>query len=43
LSVEDFIRRRQPLHLCRRDHGAPWFPLLEKALQDELQDHLPNA
>jgi glycerol-3-phosphate dehydrogenase len=36
LSVEDFIRRRQPLYLCRRDHGAPWYPILEKALKDEL-------
>jgi glycerol-3-phosphate dehydrogenase len=36
LSVEDFIRRRQPLHLCRADHGSPWYPLLEKALKDEL-------
>jgi glycerol-3-phosphate dehydrogenase len=36
LSVEDFVKRRQPLHLCRRDHGTPWYPLLEKALKDEL-------
>ena len=36
LTVEDFVRRRQPLHLCRQDHGAPWFPLLEKALRSEL-------
>jgi glycerol-3-phosphate dehydrogenase len=36
LKVEDFIRRRQPLHLCRQDHGAPWVPLLEKALASEL-------
>ena len=36
LTVEDFVRRRQPLHLCRQDHGAPWYPLLEKALKDEL-------
>ncbi|NDG83489.1 MAG: glycerol-3-phosphate dehydrogenase/oxidase [Proteobacteria bacterium] len=36
ISVEDFVRRRQPLHLCRKDHGAPWYPLLEKALRDEL-------
>jgi glycerol-3-phosphate dehydrogenase len=34
--VEDFIRRRQPVHLCRQDHGSPWVPLLEKALADEL-------
>ena len=38
LSVEDFIRRRQPLHLCRQDHGGPWYPLLEKALQSELSN-----
>jgi glycerol-3-phosphate dehydrogenase len=36
MRVEDFIRRRQPLYLCRQDHGAEWFPLLEKALADEL-------
>jgi glycerol-3-phosphate dehydrogenase len=36
LSVEDFVRRRQPLYLCRKDHGAPWYPVLEKALKDEL-------
>jgi glycerol-3-phosphate dehydrogenase len=36
LRVEDFVRRRQPLHLCRQDHGAPWIPLLEKALASEL-------
>jgi len=36
LSVEDFVRRRQPLYLCRRDHGSPWFPQLEKALREEL-------
>jgi glycerol-3-phosphate dehydrogenase len=36
LSVEDFVRRRQPLHLCRKDHGSPWYPLLEKALRDEM-------
>jgi glycerol-3-phosphate dehydrogenase len=35
LSVDDFIRRRQPLFLCRKDHGGPWYPLLEKALQHE--------
>jgi glycerol-3-phosphate dehydrogenase len=34
--VEDFIRRRQPVHLCRQDHGGPWIPLLEKALADEM-------
>jgi len=34
--VEDFVRRRQPLHLCRQDHGAPWYPVLEKALADEM-------
>jgi glycerol-3-phosphate dehydrogenase len=34
--VEDFMRRRQPVHLCRRDHGAPWISLLEKALADEM-------
>ncbi len=34
--VEDFIRRRQPLYLCRQDHGAQWYPMLEKALADEL-------
>ncbi len=37
LSVEDFVRRRQPLALCRQDQGAPWYPLLEKALKSELQ------
>jgi glycerol-3-phosphate dehydrogenase len=37
MSVDDFVKRRQPLHLCRQDHGAPWYPLLEKALQTELQ------
>ena len=36
LNVDDFIRRRQPLHLCRQDHGGPWIPLLEKALRSEL-------
>jgi glycerol-3-phosphate dehydrogenase len=36
MSVEDFVRRRQPLAMCRQDHGAPWYPLLEKALKDEL-------
>lgn len=36
LEVEDFVRRRQPLHLCRQDHGAPWVPLLERALRSEL-------
>jgi glycerol-3-phosphate dehydrogenase len=36
MSVDDFIKRRQPLYLCRRDHGAPWIPLLEKALEDEI-------
>ena len=36
MSVEDFVRRRQPLHLCRQDQGAPWYPLLEKALKEEL-------
>jgi len=36
MKVEDFIRRRQPLYLCRQDHGASWYPLLEKALADEL-------
>ncbi len=36
LSVEDFVKRRQPLHLCRQDHGASWYPLLEKALKSEL-------
>ncbi len=36
MKVEDFIRRRQPLYLCRQDHGAEWFPMLEKALADEL-------
>lgn len=36
LSVEDFVRRRQPLHLCRADHGSAWYPLLERALKDEL-------
>lgn len=30
LSVEDFVRRRQPLYLCRKDHGAPWISLLQK-------------
>jgi glycerol-3-phosphate dehydrogenase len=34
--VEDFVRRRQPLHLCRQDHGGPWISLLEKALADEM-------
>ncbi len=37
LTVEDFVRRRQPLHLSRKDHGAPWVPLLESALRDELR------
>jgi glycerol-3-phosphate dehydrogenase len=36
MSVEDFVRRRQALSLCRQDQGAPWFPLLEKALKSEL-------
>ena len=36
LSVEDFVRRRQPLYLCRQDHGAPWYPILQKALEEEL-------
>ncbi len=36
LTVEDFVRRRQPVHLCRQDHGGPWVPLLEKALRSEL-------
>ena len=36
LSIEDFVKRRQPLGLCRQDHGAPWYPLLEKALKEEL-------
>jgi len=36
MSVEDFVRRRQPLYLCRQDHGSPWYPLLEKALKDEF-------
>ena len=36
MKVEDFVRRRQPLHLCRQDHGAQWVPLLEKTLADEL-------
>lgn len=35
LSVEDFVRRRQPLHLCRTDHGQPWFDHLEKTLAEE--------
>jgi glycerol-3-phosphate dehydrogenase len=37
LSVEDFVRRRQPLHLCRQDHGDPWRAILEKALVEELR------
>jgi glycerol-3-phosphate dehydrogenase len=37
LSVEDFVRRRQPLHLCRQDHGEPWYSLLQKALEQELK------
>lgn len=37
MSVEDFVRRRQPLHLCRQDHGDPWRTLLEKALAQELK------
>jgi glycerol-3-phosphate dehydrogenase len=36
MSVEDFVRRRQPLAMCRQDHGASWYPLLEKALKEEL-------
>lgn len=36
LTVEDFVRRRQPLALCRQDHGAPWVTLLQKALVEEL-------
>ena len=35
-TVEDFVRRRQPLYLCRQDHGASWYPLLQKALDEEL-------
>jgi glycerol-3-phosphate dehydrogenase len=37
MTVDDFIRRRQPLYLCRQDHGDPWRDLLEKALVEELQ------
>jgi len=37
LTVEDFVRRRQVLHLCRQDHGEPWYPLLQKALVQELE------
>lgn len=37
LTVDDFIRRRQPLYLCRQDHGQPWYPILEKALKEELE------
>jgi glycerol-3-phosphate dehydrogenase len=36
MSVDDFTRRRQPLYLCRQDHGAPWVPLLERALANEV-------
>ena len=36
LTVEDFVRRRQPLHLCRQDQGEPWYALLQKALEQEL-------
>jgi glycerol-3-phosphate dehydrogenase len=36
LTVEDFVKRRTPLHLCRQDQGAPWYPLLQKALEQEL-------
>jgi glycerol-3-phosphate dehydrogenase len=36
ISVEDFVKRRQALSLCRQDQGAPWFEVLEKALQSEL-------
>ena len=37
MTVEDFVRRRQPLYLCRQDHGAPWFAVMEKALAEELK------
>jgi glycerol-3-phosphate dehydrogenase len=36
MTVEDFVRRRQPLYMCRQDHGAPWYPILKKALEQEL-------
>ncbi len=36
LTVDDFVRRRQPLYLCRQDHGEPWWPKLQKALEQEL-------
>ena len=36
LNIDDFVRRRQPLYLCRQDHGAPWYPVLKKALEQEL-------
>ncbi len=36
LTVDDFVRRRQPLYLCRRDHGGPWLEVLQKALVEEL-------
>lgn len=40
LTVEDFVRRRQPLHLCRQDHGGPWIARLQKALDEELSRSL---
>ena len=36
LTVEDFVKRRQPLYLCRQDHGKPWWTNLQKALEQEL-------
>jgi glycerol-3-phosphate dehydrogenase len=36
LTVDDFVRRRQPLHMCRQDHGEPWYAILQKALEQEL-------
>ncbi len=40
LSVDDFIHRRQPLALCRRDQGAPWRNTLQKALENELKSYI---
>lgn len=36
MVVDDFTRRRQPLYMCRQDHGEPWLSLLQKALGQEL-------
>jgi glycerol-3-phosphate dehydrogenase len=36
MTIEDFVKRRQPLSMCRQDQGGPWYGTLEKALQSEL-------